>query len=127
MIGPTAQGIQGLVAKDSGASWSGSGINGKIINSAYSPATKSPRVVPVGVMDIGNYMSQDPNGSTPVIRMVNLFGFFIEGMGDVAANGTITLSANGKSVIGRIMTIPASGSSKLSSNASFLRNIILVR
>jgi hypothetical protein len=127
MIGPTAQGIAGLVAKDSGASWTGSGITGKIINSNFSPATKSPRVVPVGVMDIGNYMSQDPNGSTPVIRMVNLFGFFIEGMGDVAANGTITLSPSGKSVIGRIMTIPASGSSKLSSNASFLRNIILVR
>ena len=40
--------------------------------------------------------------------MVNIFGFFIEGMGDVDRNtGAITLKANGQSVIGRIMTIPA--------------------
>jgi hypothetical protein len=48
-------------------------------------------------------------------------------MGDVAADGSMTLKANGKSVIGRIMTIPATGSSKLNSSSSFLRSIILVR
>jgi len=73
------------------------------------------------------YLSQDPNGSNPVVRLENIYGFFIEGMGDVAADGSMTLKANGKSVIGRIMTIPATGSSKLTTTSSFLRSIILVR
>jgi len=45
----------------------------------------------------------------------------------VNADGSMTLKASGKSVIGRIMTIPATGSSKLITAASFLRTIILVR
>lgn len=125
MVGPTAQGIEGLVAKDTGASWSG----GRIVGSAFSPSTSSPRVVPIGVIDIGDYLSKDPNGAGGVLKMVNIYGYFIEGMGDVAADGTMTLNKNGKSVIGRIMTIPAtgSGSSTLPAEASFLRQIILVR
>jgi predicted aconitase with swiveling domain len=62
--------------------------------------------------------------------MVNIYGFFIEGMGDVdPVTGAMTLRANGKAVIGRIMTIPsmARGSSSLPNSASFLRSIILVR
>ena len=65
-----------------------------------------------------------------MIRLVNIYGFFVEGMGDVdVATGAMTLNANGRSVIGRIMTIPAmsSGSSTLPNEASFLRTIILVR
>jgi hypothetical protein len=128
MIGPTSQGIDGLVAQDPNASWTGSGASGQIINSQFSPPTKSPRVVPLGVMDIASYMAQNPNGSTPVLRMVNIYGFFIEGMGDVNPNtGAITLNKNGKSVIGRMMTIPATGSSKITAAAAFLRSIILVR
>jgi len=48
-------------------------------------------------------------------------------MGDVAADGTMTLNKAGKSVIGRIMTIPATGSSKKTITSTFLRTIILVR
>ena len=62
--------------------------------------------------------------------MVNIYGFFIEGMGDVdEVTGQMTLKASGKSVIGRIMTIPsmAPGTSSLPNSASFLRSIILVR
>jgi hypothetical protein len=62
--------------------------------------------------------------------MVNIFGFFIEGMGDVdRTTGAITLRANGQSVIGRVMTIPAtnSGNSTLPGNASFLVTVRLVR
>jgi len=125
MVGPTSQGIQTLVARDSGASYDA--VNKKIVGSAFSPATKSPRVVPIGVMNVDQYLAQDPNGSTPVIRMENIYGFFIEGMGDVLADGSMTLKPSGKSVIGRIMTIPATGSSKLITSASFLRTIILVR
>ena len=123
MIGPTRQGVDDLIARDPGASW---GANG-IVGSAFSPPTASPRVVPVGLLDINDFLSQDPNGANGVLRMVNIFGFFIEGMGNVAPDGTITLG-NGQAVIGRIMTVPAtSGGSTLTSSASFLRTIILVR
>jgi hypothetical protein len=125
MVGPTSHGIEDLIARDSGASYNAG--TKQIVGSSYSPATKSPRVVPIGVMNIDQYLAQAANGSNPVVRLENIYGFFIEGMGDVAADGSMTLSASGKSVIGRIMTIPATGSSKLNSSSSFLRSIILVR
>ena len=125
-VGSTRNSIQALIAQDPGASWS----NGNITGSGFDPPTSSPRLVPVGVMDIDWYLSQDPTGNNGVLRMVNIFGFFIEGMGNVDRNtGAITLAANGQSVIGRIMTLPASatGNSSLPSNASFLVTVRLVR
>jgi hypothetical protein len=125
-VGPSSQGIEELIARYGGASWGGSGI----VGSAFSPATSSPRVVPIGVVDIDDFLSQDPSGANGVLRLVNIYGFFIEGMGDVdPATGAMTLRAGGHAVIGRIMTIPsmASGSSSLPNSASFLRSIILVR
>ena len=125
MVGPTSQGIGDLVALDSGASYSpGTGI----VGSSFSPATSSPRVVPVGVIDINYFMSQDPNGANGVLKLVNIFGFFIEGMGEVNADGSMELKASGKAVIGRIMTIPSIGAgSTLQAQSSFLRQVILVR
>jgi hypothetical protein len=126
MIGPTKQGVDDLVALDSSAQWSGSGI----INSAFSPGTSSPRVVPIGVMDIDSYLAADPTGSNGIVRLVNIYGFFIEGMGDVQPNGTVTCcSSGGRAVVGRIMTIPSMGvgSSTLPVQSSFLRQVILVR
>lgn len=126
MVGPTAQGVSDLIARDPGASWGNNGIQ----NSAFSPSTTSPRVVPIGVLDIDSYLAPDPTGANGIVRLVNIFGFFIEGMGDVNPNGTITCCSNGgKAVIGRIMTIPSigGGSSTLPANASFLVKVILVR
>lgn len=101
------------------------------MGSKFSPPTKSPRVVPIGAADIDWYLKQDPTGGNGVLRLVNIYGYFIEGMGDVdPKTGVMTLNKNGKAVIGRIMTIPAtaaSGTSRLPSSASFLRTIILVR
>ena len=37
-------------------------------------------------MDIDWYLSHDPTGNNGVLRMVNIFGFFIEGMGSVDQN-----------------------------------------
>jgi hypothetical protein len=126
MVGPTGQGVDTLIARDPSAVWSGNGITG----SAFSPATSSPRVVPIGVIDIDQYLAADPTGSNGVVRLVNIYGFFIEGMGDVLPNGNVTCCSNGgKSVIGRIMTIPSlgKGNSTLPAEASFLRQVILVR
>ncbi len=125
--GPTRQGIETLTSRDSGASYvTGTGI----VGSAFSPPTKSPRVVPIGMIDIDDYLSRNPTGGTGTVRLVNIYGFFIEGMGDVdEATGAMTLNSNGKAVLGRIITIPAlaTGSSPLPASASFLRTIILVR
>jgi len=126
MVGPTSDGIETLIARDPGAAWGASGIQ----NSAFDPPTSSPRVVPIGVLNVDNFLAQDPSGGNGVLRLVNIFGFFVEGMGDVdPTTGAITLNKSGKSVIGRLMTIPAkgSGSGTLSADASFLRTIILVR
>ena len=126
MVGPTGQGIADLVARDPGAHYvDGTGI----VGSTFSPATSSPRVVPVGVIDINFFMSQDPNGANGVLKLVNIFGFFIEGMGEVNADGSITLANNGKAVVGRIMTIPSLGGgvSNLPTASAFLRQVILVR
>lgn len=126
MVGPTKQGVDALIAKDPSAMWSGGGITG----SAFSPATSSPRVVPIGVIDIDQYLGADPTGSNGIVRLVNIYGFFIEGMGDVQSDGTVTCCSNGgKSVVGRIMTIPSlgKGNSTLPAEASLLRQVILVR
>ena len=125
--GPTRQGVEVLISRDPGASYNGG--TRQIVGSAYSPPTRSPRVVPIGVMDVDDFLSRNPTGATGVVRLVNIFGFFIEGMGEVETDGSMTLRASGKAVIGRIVTIPslASGSSPLPESASFLRTIILVR
>jgi hypothetical protein len=128
MVGPTGQGIDVLKARDSGASWSES-LN-KVVGSAFDPWTSSPRVVPIGVIDINSYMAQDPSGANGVLKMVNIYGFFVEGMGEVNADGSISFPVNnGKAVIGRIVTLPSSGGglSTLPSDSSFLRQVILVR
>jgi hypothetical protein len=125
-VGSTRNSIEALVAQDASAHWS----NGDIAGSNWDPPSSSPRVVPVGVMDIDWYLSKDPTGNNGVLRMVNIFGFFIEGMGDVDRNtGAITLRSNGQSVIGRVMTLPATavGNSSLPGNASFLVTVRLVR
>jgi len=125
-VGSTRNSIEALIAQDAGARWSNGGVTG----SQADPPSSSPRVVPVGVMDIDWYLSQDPTGNNGVLRMVNIFGFFIEGMGNVDRDtGAITLAANGQSVIGRVMTLPAtaSGNSTLPGNASFLVTVRLVR
>lgn len=131
-VGSTANSIADLVARDPSASWS----NGEIAGSSFDPPTRSPRVVPIGVMDVDWYLSNDPGGNHGVLRMVNIFGFFVEGMGSVhTTTGQISVPAvNGQgqtqAVVGRIMTIPSlssSGTSNLTASASFLRTVILVR
>jgi hypothetical protein len=60
---------------------------------------------------------------------VNIYGFFIEGMGEVNADGSMTLKSSGKAVIGRIIKIPSIGTSTtpITTTASFLRTVILIR
>jgi len=125
MVGPTEEGVNTLIALDRNARWSGGGI----MNSEFSPAAFSPRVVPVGVIDVDDFLARDPRGANGVLRLVNIYGFFIEGMGEVNADGSMTIVSGGRSVIGRLMVIPTTGAapSTLPAEASFLRQVVLVR
>jgi len=127
-VGPTRQGIDTLIAGDPSATYNTS--TKSIVGSNFSPPTRSPRVVPIGTIDIADYLSRNPTGSNGTVRLANIYGYFIEGMGDVDKNtGAMSLNPAGKAVLGRIITIPAmaTGSSPLPASASFLRTIILVR
>ena len=121
--GPTVDGIEFIIAKDPGAKWDGT----KVV-STFNP---SPRIVPVGVMDVQTYLQLNPSGSGGVVRLVNVFGFFIEGMGDVdkTTNQITCCSKSGKAVVGRLINIPGlmTGTSTIDPDASFLKTIILVR
>jgi len=125
-VGPTRQGVDYLTVQDSGATYGSSGI----VGSTFSPPTLSPRVVAIGMMDVADYFSRNPTGSNGTVRLVNIYGFFIEGMGEVdPVTGAMSLDPGGKSVIGRLVRLPATGtgSSPIAAAASFLVKIILVR
>jgi Flp pilus assembly protein TadG len=132
--GQTRDGIEQIFNRDPGARWNPSmdGGRGGVANSCCTP---SPRIVPVAVMNIDQYLSTNPTGSGGVAKLVNIFGFFIEGMGNLNADGTVDfdpatpLQNNAKVVVGRIMTLPglATGSSTINQNAAFLKTILLVR
>ena len=132
--GQTRAGIREIIGQDITARWSTTMNGGQGgVSSPYSP---SPRIVPVSVMDVGQYLQSDPNGSGGVIRIVNIFGFFIEGMGDIdRRTGAIIFDPNNplcqncQTVVGRLVALPGrfTGSSTIDEDAAFLRTIILVR
>ena len=79
MVGPTRQGIQGLIDRDPTAYWDA-------LNNQYvSTMSPSPRVVAVPVFDPVYYDSGKRNGRNADLKAVNYVGFFIEGLqgGDV--------------------------------------------
>jgi hypothetical protein len=128
MVGPTKKGVEDIVALDPNAHWVGpNDSTGYIDDSDFDPVTSSPRVVPIGVIDIDQYLGAAPNGSGGIVRLTNIFGFFVDGMGDWNPDGTFTLKAGGKSVIGHIMKVPGMGQSKLTTISTFLNTVILVR
>ena len=105
---------------------------GTIENSLFpDPINNSPRVVPIGVFDIGKYLdSNPPNGAGGVVRMVKVFGFFIEGFGDIQADGSIVMTSKGKAVVGRLVSVPGIGANindDVDLDAAYLLTIILVR
>jgi Flp pilus assembly protein TadG len=120
--------IEILVAKDPGAKWGTLPDGQPGVVDSCCPA--SPRIVPVAVFDPQNYLSTNPTGGTGIIRIVNIFGFFIEGMGKYDdKDGSIKLEKNGKHVIGRLMKFSGSGSRnvKLNEKAAWSKIIVLVR
>jgi hypothetical protein len=129
-LGSQRLAIEELISRDSGAVWTG-GTSGGITGSAFDPG-ESPRIVPIGIMDIADYLAQDPTGNNGVVKMVNILGFFIEGMGSIE-NGQISMADTQgpeQSVIGRLMTIPGDmldTGGQVDPESAFMLTIMLVR
>jgi hypothetical protein len=124
-VGPTRQGVESdidsLVNKDPNATWNddyfGPG-QGAVISPNFGP-NQSPRIVPIPVFNVDEYLATGPSGmSTIVVR--NILGFFIEGM----------CPDNNKQVCGRLTSIPgdfATGGGTVSGPSSFIKKIVLIR
>jgi hypothetical protein len=115
--GPTIDGVNYLVSLDSTASWDTA--TNKVIGGCTAAGTcrsanplgvdLSPRIVPLALFDPQAYVDVGGNGNNGMARVINLLGFFIEGMcSDVFAASTPppwcgTGADPGKTVVGRLM------------------------
>jgi len=145
-VGPTSSGVDGLVAQDSGAQWISPGDPG------YDPAKDdpdnlgyvdspcmnagtcklSPRIVPIAIFDTTAFTNETCSGSGCVARVINLAGYFIEGMCNevypLPATRPAWCGSNSdamKIVLGRFMRYPGqlsgSGGPTVSSFAKAVR------
>ncbi len=100
----------------------------------------SPRVVPIAIFNTATYVAMadanDCSGSGCVAQVVNIIGFFVEGMcNDVYPDEATrppycgTHAQAGKAVVGRIINYPAQSSTIAGTPgpASFIQTIKLVR
>jgi len=85
MVGPTVQGIDELIAKDSGARWNAQ--TQKVENSAFG--NHSPRVFPIPLYDPIYYDSGKRNGRNADLRTANWICFFASGNNGSNINGII--------------------------------------
>lgn len=118
MIGPTAQGVRDLIALDPGASWTGGTLTGHITGGCMSAGTctTSPRMVALPIFNVDLYQQGRASGRVD-IQIVNILGFFIEGL-------------SGNDVIGRLTHYPgvlSPGAGTLDPNSAFQRVILLVQ
>ncbi len=82
-----------------------------------STYTLSPRIVPLALFNPASYIAGGYTGTNGVAKVMNLVGFFVEGMCDVvypvAATRPVycgTPAEAGKMVVGRLMNYPGQGS-----------------
>lgn len=85
MSGPTTQGVDELILKDSGASWD-TGCN-CVKGSAFGT---SPRVVAIPLYDPEYYARGKATGRTADFKVANWLGFFVEGRQGNNIYGRIT-------------------------------------
>jgi hypothetical protein len=149
--GPTTQGVTDLVAQDSGATWvvgddpSTPDVEKGYVSSPCMTAgtctdpngnhvSVSPRIVPIAIFDTSAFVDETCSGTGCVARVVNLGGFFIEGMCfDVFGSANLptwcgSVSDSKKIVIGRFMKYPGQWSMTggTTTNA-FAKAVTLVR
>lgn len=85
MVGPTAQGIDELVAKDPDARFDTT--CNCIKGSRYNPASNSPRVAAIPLYDPDYYERNQQTGRNAAFKIANYLGVFVVGMrgGEVTA------------------------------------------
>ena len=103
-VGPTKQGVQGLIDQDPGAYWNSS--TGAIDGSAFG---KSPRVILVAFFD----PKFPPQSGRNSVFVTKIGGFFLEG---VQGNGDVT---------GRFISEMVDGP-KCNNPGSFIKGLALV-
>jgi hypothetical protein len=94
----------------------------------------SPRIVPLAIFDTSAYYNESAACSAPgcVARVVNITGFFVEGMCNtgMALDPGVTCPNPSKDVVGRLMNYPGqilTGAGTVTPAASFLTVTRLVR
>jgi hypothetical protein len=142
--GPTSQGIgdftKGVVGQDPGVQWDPAktgvgpnGLTGAVVNASGVVSMSTPRIRPIAIIDINNYISQGCSGTTCIAKVANIIGFFVEGMcNDVTLDPQNTNACPDpkKDVVGRIVTLPgsfASGVGTVDDSAAFIMVVRLVR
>lgn len=117
MIGPTAQGVNDLIALDPQADWDPTtkSVTGSCAQGATPCAAHSPRIVAIPVFDTATYYAGKLTGQTN-FTVVNILGFFIDRI-------------QGNDVIGYLTEAPglSTGNATISPQSSFLAQIQLVR
>jgi hypothetical protein len=142
--GPTTQGVGDLIALDNTASWNTTTNTvqntcmtaGTCHNYDGDPVSLSPRIVPLAIFDPASYIAGGYTGTNGVAKVMNMLGFFVEGMCDVvypsAATRPVycgTPAEAGKMVVGRLMNYPGQGSGLAGSatSATFIKVTRLVQ
>jgi len=135
LLSETRNGVQALYAQDPLAIWDPF-LNGGLGGVTGSCCNPSPRIVPVGIMDIGVLLSANPFGFSATMRLANIVGLFVEGMGSVdPVTGVINLRAgppwtSDDVVVGRLTRLPGTvqpAVPMVDDDAAFLRAVLLVR
>jgi hypothetical protein len=146
--GPTSQGVADLIARDSTSTWNTStnSVTGGCMASATcvdeqgAAVTLSPRIAPIAIFNTSAYYNEANSGACSgtgcVAQVVNLLGFYLEGMcNDVYPNVATRPAYCGppsqanKAVVGRLMNYPGQtlGSAGPATSAAFLMITRLVQ
>jgi hypothetical protein len=117
-VGPTAHGMEELIAKDPLATWNESTKTVQNSCAQASPpcAAVSPRVVAIPVFDTGYFYDGQMSGRSQV-RIVNILGFFLDHM-------------QGQNVVGYFTMVPGlkiGGGAPIAPEAAFMKVPVLVR
>ena len=130
--GQTVHGIGDLFAADPDAYWNPTTkkIDGGCTAAGNCPNGSSPRLVAIALFDPSVFNGSSCSGGTCVTKVVNIVGFFLEGIcADVALDpGNTCGKFPQKAVVGRIAQyIALSYGSPVEESASFLTYISLIR
>jgi hypothetical protein len=139
-VGNVKLGVKDLLAQDSTAEWKPTADGGKgAVVRGSELAWDSPRIRPLSIFQIDEYIAEGCMGSTCIVKIVNIVGFFVEGTcGDLEAAGELDpgvvcegppLNPDAQ-VVGRLVTLPSRYLGEAGNpvnESSFLQIVRLIR